>query len=115
MRLDTIDGANGEYVIMAVGGHIDLDLSVQDGVMKVGFGEKDLRITVRETDWSGSLVEATEQIEGLLPLDIALGLLEDIEIPLPTFAGLTVKSATVSRDASTVHTLVGVSLEPAPE
>ena len=115
VRLDTIDGANGEYVIMAVGGHIDLDLSVQDGVMKVGFGEKDLRITVRETDWSGSLVEATEQIEGLLPLDIALGLLEDIEIPLPTFAGLTVKSATVSRDASTVHTLVGVSLEPAPE
>jgi len=111
VRLDTIDGVNGEYVLMAVGGHIDLELGVQDGLLQVGFGEKDLRITVRETDWSSSLVEATEQIEGLLPLDIALGLLEDLEIPLPTFAGLGVKNATVERDASGVHTLVGVSLE----
>lgn len=111
IRLDTIDGDNGEYVIMAVGGHIDLDLAVEEGVLSVGFGEKDLRITVRDTDWTGSLVEVTEQMEGLLPLDIALGLLEDLEIPLPSFAGLAVRSATVERDASRYHTNVSVSLE----
>lgn len=111
VRLDTIDGDHGEYVIMAVGGHIDLDLAVEEGVLNVGFGEKDLRLTVRDTDWSTSLVEVTEQIEGLLPLDIALGLLEDLQIPLPSFAGLAVNTATVARDASGAHTNVSVSLE----
>lgn len=110
VRLDTLDGEHGEYVVLAVGGHMDLDLAVVDGVVKVGFGEKQLRLTVRDTDWSESLPRAQEQIASLLPLESALLLLQDLEIPLPTFAGLGVGTATVDRDASGVHTDVAVDL-----
>lgn len=110
VRLDTVDGENGSYVIMAVGGHVDLVLQVVDGVLTVGFGDKDLRLTVRDTDWTGSLVQVTEQIEGILPLEVALSLLTDIEFPLPTMAGLAVDQATVTRDASGFHTDVAVEL-----
>ena len=110
VRLDTIDGVNGEYVIMAVGGHIDLDLAVVDGVVKLGFGDKQLNLTVRDTDWSDSLPRAQQQVAELLPLEAALLLLQDLEIPLPTFAGLGVGGATVSRDVSGVHTGIAVDL-----
>jgi hypothetical protein len=113
VRLDTIDGARGEYLVFAMGGHVDLDVKVENGMLKLVFGQKDLRLTVRDTDWTGSLVEVTAEIEKLLPLDLALGLLTDLEIPLPSLGGLTLASAAVTRDTTTLHTNLALDLEVA--
>ncbi|MFK7931777.1 MAG: hypothetical protein AB8H79_26610 [Myxococcota bacterium] len=112
IRIDTIDGDNGSYLILAAGGHIDLDLAVEDGVLKVSFGKKSIELTVRQTDWTGSLVEVTQVVEGLLPIEIALALLGDLEFPLPTVAGLKVQGADVQRSSTTLHSRVAVDLEP---
>lgn len=112
VRVDTIGGRNGEYLILAVGGHIDLVLSVTDGVLQAGFGDKSLVLTARETDWEGSLAEVTEVVEELLPLEVALALLSDLEIPLPSIGGLKVQGATVNRGSGGTHTMVAVDLEP---
>lgn len=115
VRLDTIGGDRGEYVILAAGGHIDLDLEVVDGVLQVGFGEKDLVLAVRDTDWEGSLVEVTDQVADLVPLELALSLLEDLTFPLPTFAGVGIQGATVVRDAGDAHSNLAVRLSRVEE
>lgn len=114
VRIDTVDGLNGDYVILAVGGNMDLILTVEEGELNIAFAEKDLRLTVRETDWKGSLVEVTEEVEGLLPLELALGVLEDLQLPLPAFAGVSIESATLVRDVGGAHSNINATLVQEP-
>lgn len=114
VRIDTVDGLNGDYVILAVGGNMDLILTVEEGELNIAFAEKDLRLTVRETDWKGSLVEVTEEVESLLPLELALGVLEDLQLPLPAFAGVSIESATLVRDVGGAHSNINATLVQEP-
>jgi hypothetical protein len=110
VRIDTEDGANGEYLIAAASGEVALTPSVADGALTLAFGDTDLRLTVRDTDWTASLPEATAQIERLLPIELALGLLTDLSFPLPTLGPIAIAGAVTTRDPSGVHTRVAIDL-----
>ena len=110
IRVDTEDGDNGELLIAAAGGHVDLALSVTEGALEIGLANTTLQLAVRETDWTDSLPEATAQLESLLPLELAFGLLTDLSFPLPSLGGLAIDQATVDRDPSGLHSRIAVTL-----
>jgi hypothetical protein len=110
LRIDTEDGRNGEYLVAAASGHADLGLSVVAGVLKIAVGRADVALAVRDTDWTDSLPEATAQLDALLPIDVALALLSDIALPLPTLGELTIAGAGAARDPSGLHTNVAIDL-----
>ena len=110
VRVETPNGEYGNYVDLAVGGTIDLDVNVVDGKVQLTFGDKVVEMVVRDSDWGSDIPRVTDQVAGILPLEAALNVLEDMEIPLPTVAGIGVKTALVERDKSTTHTGITVDL-----
>jgi len=110
LRVDTEGGDNGELLIAAAGGHVDLVLGVTAGDLTIALSDTTLQLAVRETDWTSSLPEATAELESLLPLELAFALLTDLAFPLPTLGDLAVDAATVGRDPSGYHTRVAISL-----
>lgn len=110
LRVDTEGGRNGELLIAAAGGHVDLELGVTDGELSIGLSDTTLQLAVRETDWTTSLPEATAQLESLLPLELAFALLTDLAFPLPTLGDLAVEAAVVDRDPGALHTRVAITL-----
>lgn len=110
LRITTENGENGEFVDAAAGGHIELDLAVDQGVLRVAFGESDLQLTVRDTDWNDSLPRATAQLASLLPFQAAFALLTDLEVPLPTLGELSIARAEATRDPGGLHTRIAIDL-----
>lgn len=110
VRVETPGGDNGEYIVIGVSAFVDLDLVVEDGVLKLSLNEPEVLVDVRESDWGLSDNTLTNLLAEQLPVDTLLAVLGDIEIPLPSIAGLSLEQAVATRDATGAHTAVGANL-----
>jgi hypothetical protein len=107
----TPGGLNGERIEATASLFIDLELQVVDNVLALSLGELDLQMMVLENDWGAGDEAITDVLEASLPLDALMLLLGDIEFELPELEGFVVSQADVVRDASGVHTGIGMTLQ----
>jgi hypothetical protein len=107
--IETPGGDNGDYLQVAVGGKVALDVSLSDGALGLGFGSPQLAIMVRDNGWGASDESITNVLEEELPVDVLLALVGDIEIPMPTLGDITIPDAEVGRDESGVFTTIDMN------
>ena len=67
-------------------------------------------VDVRDSDWGLADNTLTNLLAEQLPIDTLLLLLGQIELPLPSVAGISITDAVAFRDASGVHTSIGANL-----
>lgn len=109
VTIETPGGEIGEHLELALTVFLDVDPAVSNGVLALEFGEPEVTLIVRESDWGATNETTTALLEDKLPLDTLLALLGDFEIPLPVFAGIAVDRATTSR--SQTYTGVQITLD----
>jgi hypothetical protein len=107
----TPGGEMGEYLKASVAAFVELELTVENGVLKLDLGTPELSVTVRESDWGASNETTTNLLEEMLPIDTFMLLLGDIEFPLPTLGTVSIAKGTVSRTSNHVYTGVSVDLK----
>lgn len=110
VHIETPGGEKGEFLDLAVTALVDLDLVIEAGVLKLSLNEPVIQVDVRDSDWGLADQTLTNLLAEQLPIDSLLALLGDIEIPLPTVAGIGIDNATAVRDATGVHTAIGANL-----
>lgn len=110
VRVETPGGDKGEFLDLAVTALVDLDLVVDQGVLKLSLNEPIVSVDVRDSDWGLEDQSLTNLLAEQLPIDTLLSLLGDIEIPLPSVAGISIDNAVAERDATGVHTTIGANL-----
>ncbi|MFZ5480050.1 MAG: hypothetical protein ACOZNI_25015 [Myxococcota bacterium] len=111
ITIDTPGGELGEHLVVALAADIDLDLTVDDGVLALEMGEPEIVMMVRESDWGGDEETITNLLEEMVPLDSLLVLLGAIEMPLPSLYGLAVDTGTAVREDTGVHTGLEIWLD----
>lgn len=109
IRLETPGGDNGDFLDVAVGGSLELDVTLQDGALKFGIGSPDISIMVRDNGWGASDESVTNLLEDELPVDTLLALIGDIEFPLPTIGDITIPDAEVGRTEDGLFTSIDMS------
>ena len=112
--ISTPGGALGEQLSMAVAGSVPLTPIVDNGVLKLTLGTPDLVLSVRGTTSQASTEALTQLLEENLPISMLLGVVADLQIPLPTFAGMSVNTALAQRDGTGAWTQLLVDLEVNP-
>jgi len=112
--IHTPGGALGEQLSMAVAGSVPLTPMVENGVFKVTLGRPELVLSVRGTTSQASTEALTQLLEENLPVSMLLGTVGDIAIPLPTLAGVGVRTALAERDPTGAWTQLLIDLEAAP-
>ncbi len=110
----TPGGEYGDTVTVAIAAFADLDVTVDSGELVLAFGDTELKLHVRSSDWNLSNEAATTLLEDSLPIDVLLAIVGDFAFPLPTLGGLGVDDGSVSRDAGDAHTNVAADLVVAP-
>jgi hypothetical protein len=111
VTIDTPGGELGEHLVVAVDAWVGLEVTIEDGAIKLALGEPTLTLMVRESDWGADNETITNLVQDMLPLDTLLSLLGDFSFPIPSLYGIGVDSGTVSRDDDTVHTDLNVTLQ----
>jgi len=111
VSIDTPDGQLGHHLDASIAMFVDLDMTVEDGQIKLSLENPELTITVRDSDWGADNETVTNLLQNMLPVDAMLSLLGDFSFPLPTVGGIAVHGATVSRESSGVYTGVAVTLQ----
>ncbi|MCP4805563.1 MAG: hypothetical protein GY913_15500 [Proteobacteria bacterium] len=107
--IDTPGGELGEHVSMAVDIDITAQVETADGQLQIDLGEPDLDLMVRESDWGATDEATTNLFEAMVPVDTVVGLLGQVEVPLPTVTDgpLDVR---IVRDPGGSHTIVALDL-----
>ena len=72
--------------------------------------QPEVLVDVRDSDWGLADNTLTNLLAEQLPIDTLLLLLGQIELPLPSVAGISITDAVAFRDASGVHTSIGANL-----
>jgi hypothetical protein len=109
--VETPGGEFGEYLHASVAGDVPVNFKVIDGELTFSVGSPELMVTVRDTDWNASEESITNLLENQLPLEELTDLFLDLRFPLPTFFGVGIENARVSRDDSGTHTDIEISIE----
>ncbi|MCA9566412.1 MAG: hypothetical protein KC656_01160 [Myxococcales bacterium] len=110
VHIETPGGEKGEFLDLAVTAYVDLDLVVENGVLKLSLNQPEVLVDVRDSDWGLADNTLTNLLAEQLPIDTLLLLLGQIELPLPSVAGISITDAVAFRDASGVHTSIGANL-----
>lgn len=110
VHVETPGGANGELLDVAVTAFVDLDLVVDRGVLKLSLNEPEILVDVRDNDWGLADNTLSNLLAEQLPIDTLLAVLGEIEVPLPSVAGISLRNATTARDGTGSHTSVGANL-----
>lgn len=110
VHIETPGGEKGEFLDVAVTAFVDLDLVVDDGVLKLSLNEPEVLVDVRDSDWGITDNTLTSVLAEQLPIDDLLGVLGEIELRLPSVSGISLRNATATRDVSGTHTAVGANL-----
>jgi hypothetical protein len=114
VTIDTPGGELGEHLVIALSGEVPLEITFEDGEVKLKLGTPDLKMMVRESDWNADNETTTALIEEKLPIDTLLILFGSFGFPIPSIGGLQIEGAAVVRDESAVHTRVDAGLSLAP-
>lgn len=109
--ITTPGGALGDHLLVSVNAFADLDVTIEDGALKLALGEPEVVLMVRETSTGADEETTTNLVEQVLPLDLLFSLLGDFSFPLPALYGLEVDEGTASRDPSGVYTGLEISLK----
>lgn len=110
VRIDTPDGDNGGFLVADFAGEIPTHIRFEDGVLGFELGEPELALMVRDSDWSGTKEALTDLLEEDLPIGLMLGVVNNLEIPVPTIGGLQIPDAAIGRDASETYTSIDMDL-----
>ncbi|MEQ1500821.1 MAG: hypothetical protein ABMB14_01255 [Myxococcota bacterium] len=110
VTIDTPGGTQGNRLVVTAAGAIPLDVELTAGALTMGLGTPALSLMVRESDWGATNESLTDLLEHQLPIDVLLGLLGDLAIPMPTLGDLVIPDAAVGRDPSTLFTTIDMDL-----
>jgi hypothetical protein len=109
VEIETPGGDNGDFLEIAVGGKIGLEVALSGGALGLDLGSPELAIMVRDNGWGASDESITNILEEELPIDVLLALVGNIEIPMPTLGELTIPDAEVGRDEAGVFTTIDMN------
>ena len=101
----------GDELSFAAAAWVDLTPQIVDGLLTLKIGKAETKVQVRGTSTIASAEALTTVLEDALPINLMLALVEDIAIPIPDFAGITVASATAERDAAGFHTHINIDID----
>ena len=82
------------------------------GTVNPDLDDATFSVVVRDSDWGAASNETvTAILEQSLPIDTLIGVVADLEVPIPSLAGITIADARVDRDGEGFHTGIGVTLQ----
>ncbi len=108
--IDTPGGEMGDHLKVALAASVPLNITVENGELKLSLGELDMDMVVRESDWGASNETITRLLEEMLPINALLALFGNFSFPLPAIGPLTIDSADVARESTGAFTGVGIEL-----
>jgi hypothetical protein len=110
VTLDTPGGDNGNHLVAVAAGQVPLDLELVDQNLTMKLGDPVLTLMVRDSDWGATDETVTDLLTSQLPVATLLALVGDIEIPMPSLAGITLPDASIDRDDGGLSTTVHFNL-----
>ncbi len=111
VELLTPGGSLGDRTVLVVGAEIPITPKITQSAFTLDLGFPTADLVVRETSGNASTEALTVVLEQKLPLATLLLILEDISFPLPSLAGVEVKTAIAQRDGGGAFTNMLVDLE----
>ena len=105
ISIATPGGEMGEYCNMRVAAVMDLEIGLGDGAIKLKPIVKDTYMYVYDSDWGPNPYTTTQIVEEMIPMELMLGLMGDLEVPLDALADLNLDfEIDMTRNDSGAHT-----------
>ncbi len=109
--INTPGGALGDHLKASVNAFAKVDVTVEDGELKLELGTPEVVLMVRESSMGAEDEEMTNLVEQAIPFDVLFSLVGDFSFPLPVLYGLEIDEGSANRDDSGVYTGLEVSLK----
>jgi hypothetical protein len=106
--LATPGGILGESSTLAIFGSMDVEATFSAGELSLEFESIDADAIVRESDWGLGTLEGSEAFAQRLPLEMALGMMAGMTLPMPNLMEIGLSSVTASRSGETPETVISV-------
>lgn len=114
IQIITTDGALGQSLNVEADINIDFSLGLSMEMIVIELGEPTVGLQVTDSDWGASNEATTNLISEMLPIDLLMLLIPDIEIEVPSLGTvdkfLPVDTIDVSRDSEGAHTILDITL-----
>ncbi|GDX79079.1 hypothetical protein LBMAG42_08900 [Deltaproteobacteria bacterium] len=109
--INTPGGALGDHLLASVNAFAKVEVTVEDGELKLELGAPEVVLMVRESSMGAKDEEMTNLVEQAIPFDVLFSLVGDFSFPLPVLYGLEIDEGAANRDDSGVYTGLEVSLK----
>ncbi len=106
--LQTPGGVLGETATLAIVGSMDVEANFSAGELSLEFDGIDAKALVRKNDWGLDTLDASDAFAQRLPLEMALGMMAGMTLPMPDLVGMGISSVTASRSGETPETVISV-------
>lgn len=111
IAITTPGGEMGETLKMRVTALMDVDIALADSALKLKPTVTDTFMYVYDSDWGETPFETTALVEETLPMEVLLGLMGDLVIPMDALGDLGLElTLDVGRNPSGVHTDLAILL-----